>query len=190
MAKKPLNMLLLDGTDNSGKSTVAEIISKRFGNSITFHDPCYYRDQLETPGISPRTRFYLHMAAREQLLDNGIKPAINSGLFVIQDRLHISTAVYQGHVNGIPLDEIKDIDDRMLKGITIKPVILVTTVETLNKRLITEGEDYWERSGKLEQILQGYLRYGAIYDVPVIWTDNRTPEQIADQIVTNYLVRE
>lgn len=52
-------------------------------------------------GMSAIAEMYLFMAARAELLETLIKPALAAGRVVIDDRYHDSTLAYQGGARGI-----------------------------------------------------------------------------------------
>jgi len=59
--------------------------------------------------MSPRTEALLFNAARAQLVDEVIRPALAAGLLVLCDRYADSTLAYQGYGHGQPLDPLRQI---------------------------------------------------------------------------------
>ena len=64
------------------------------------------KDQGEDPPCD-RSELLLFLAARAQLVRNVIRPALESGAWVVCDRFSDSTIAYQGYGRGLPLDVIR-----------------------------------------------------------------------------------
>lgn len=60
--------------------------------------------------ISPLTELLLYNAARAQLVDSVIRPALENGDIVISDRFYDSTTAYQGYGRGIDIGLIDSIN--------------------------------------------------------------------------------
>jgi len=98
--------ITFEGPDGSGKSTQVEMLAR----ALAAHDPLVVREPggtelgemirdllLHRPeGMSAIAEMYLFMAARAELLEERIKPALAAGRVVIDDRYHDSTVAYQG----------------------------------------------------------------------------------------------
>jgi dTMP kinase len=103
--------ITFEGPDGSGKSTQVE----RLASALADRDPLVVREPggtelgerirdllLHRPeGMSPEAEMYLFMAARAELLETRIKPALAHGRVVIDDRYHDSTMAYQGGGRGV-----------------------------------------------------------------------------------------
>jgi len=64
------------------------------------------KDQREDPPCD-RSELLLFLAARAQLVRNVIRPALESGSWVVCDRFSDSTVAYQGYGRGMPLEVIR-----------------------------------------------------------------------------------
>jgi dTMP kinase len=98
--------ITFEGPDGSGKTTQVE----KLAAALADRDPLVVREPggtelgerirdllLHRPdGMSPEAEMYLFMAARAELLETRIKPALAEGRVVIDDRYHDSTIAYQG----------------------------------------------------------------------------------------------
>ncbi|MEM6799211.1 MAG: dTMP kinase, partial [Planctomycetota bacterium] len=112
-----------DGVDGVGKSTqlteLADWLRELGHDVVTCRDPGStplgerVRDILlasgeETP-IGGRAEMLLYMAARAQLVEQVIRPAIDAKKVVVSDRFLLSNVVYQGHAGGLPVDQLWEV---------------------------------------------------------------------------------
>ena len=99
-----------EGPEGAGKSTQVELLRE----ALARHRPVVVREPGGTPlgeqirrlllesrlEMSPEAEMYLFMAARAELVDRVIAPALRRGGVVIADRYHDSTLAYQGGGRG------------------------------------------------------------------------------------------
>jgi dTMP kinase len=111
--------LVLDGIDGCGKSTQAERLARSLGER---GGPAVRH--LREPGstalgeglrelllareqpITPRAETLLFAAARAQMLEEQVGPALARGEHVVCERFHPSTFAYQAVAGGLPEDEV------------------------------------------------------------------------------------
>ena len=74
--------------------------------------------------LSPLAELTLFIAARAQLVEKVINPALTSGLTVLSDRYTASTVAYQGHGRGLDLDLIRNLNLAATGGLTPNLTIL------------------------------------------------------------------
>jgi dTMP kinase len=111
VAKRGL-FITFEGTEGSGKTTQAELLSEWLEkeSAVLVREPGgtelseQIRDVLLYRGlaIDAEAEMYLFMAARRQLIAEVIAPALAAGQIVIADRYHDSTLAYQGGARGVP----------------------------------------------------------------------------------------
>ena len=120
--------ITLEGTEGSGKSTqlktVEQYLQQHHRRYIKVREPGgtpiaeEIRNLLKTPrnddAMCDTTELLLMYAARAQLVNTVIKPAIEQGIDVICDRHDLSTVAYQGGGRGMDLSEIKAISKVVL----------------------------------------------------------------------------
>ena len=111
----------LEGGEGAGKSTQAaqlrvrlesqgrRVVQVREPGGTTFGEEL--RELLlSSTKIAPRTEMLLFLAARSEVVDKVIKPALESGIDVVCDRFIDSTAAYQGYGRGLDLGLINTVN--------------------------------------------------------------------------------
>jgi dTMP kinase len=114
--------LSLDGPDGSGKSTQLALLEAWLRAQGFDVVPC--RDPGSTPlgeeirglllerrgrPIGMTSEMLLYMAARAQLVEERIAPALGEGKIVLCDRFLLANVVYQGHAGGLPPEVLWEI---------------------------------------------------------------------------------
>lgn len=128
--------ITFEGSEGSGKSTQSELLYRYLKTkgykAIYLREPgCTrisekIRDILldaKNTSMQPVCETLLYMAARAQLVDKVIRPALLQGKLVICDRFLDSTLAYQGYGLGIDIRTIKCIGDFATQG--IKPDLTI-----------------------------------------------------------------
>jgi dTMP kinase len=104
--------ITFEGPEGSGKTTQVELL----GAALAAKEPVVIREPGGTDlgerireivlfgniDIEAEAEMYLFMAARKQLIQEVIEPALAAGHIVIADRYHDSTLAYQGGARGVP----------------------------------------------------------------------------------------
>jgi dTMP kinase len=114
--------LSIDGGDGTGKSTQLRLLIEWL--EARGHDLVTCRDPGSTPlgeavrglllekshlRIDRRSEMLLYMAARAQLVDEIIRPALAAGKLVLSDRYLLANVVYQGHAGGLDIGELWEV---------------------------------------------------------------------------------
>lgn len=112
--------ITFEGPEGSGKTTqirlFAEFLRARGYDVLTTREPggTEISDQiravlvnLRNTAMHPRTEILLFQAARAQLVEQVIRPALSRGTLVLSDRYADSTLAYQGYGHGYPLEELR-----------------------------------------------------------------------------------
>lgn len=103
-------VVLIEGCDGAGKSSVIPELEKRLSNVKTFFDPGIsnrpehsnwqtIRNFVKTEQMDSRTELLMFFALRSELMVNVVN-AKNNGYVAIMDRGHVSSIVYQGILKG------------------------------------------------------------------------------------------
>jgi dTMP kinase len=148
--------------DGSGKSTQLALLADWLRGSgrevVTVREPGgtavsdAIRQILLTPGnvIAPRAELLLFSAARAQLVDQIIAPALASGKVVLADRFGWSTLAYQGYGRGLDPDSITDLFHVACGAVwPLHSILLDLPVEAIAGRLKAGGRpaDRMESAG-------------------------------------------
>ena len=115
-------MITIEGVDGAGKSTLAGTLR------VALSDQGIDVEQLREPGgveaservralvkdpalaIGPRTEALLYAAARAQLVEQALVPALAAGRWVLLDRFVDSSLAYQGAGRGLGIAEIRELN--------------------------------------------------------------------------------
>jgi dTMP kinase len=164
--------LSIDGGDGTGKSTQAEWLCDWLRQAG--HDVLRCRDPGSTPlgeavrelllnrhdlAIDRRSEMLLYMAARAQLVDEVIRPALAAGKCVVSDRYLLANIVYQGHAGGLDLEAIRQVGAVAVDGILPDAVFLLDMSPTAADSRLRRTLDRMERQGAdfRERLRTGFL---------------------------------
>jgi dTMP kinase len=108
------------------------------GTSLAEKIRALLKDELEDPPCD-RTELLLFLAARAQLTEKVIAPALAAGTWVVSDRFSDSTVAYQGYGRGLPLPLIRTANDFACGEIRPDLTVLLevdpaTAVERMRRR--------------------------------------------------------
>ncbi len=141
--------IVLDGPDGCGKTTQTKLLAQWLGRQgadvATFRDPGAtaigekIRRILLNPehiAMSTATEVLLYMAARVQLWQEKIAPALEDNKCVVLDRWLSSTCAYQGYAGGFGIKQvIKLATDSLIMPWPDLTIILDVDLETSANRL-------------------------------------------------------
>lgn len=123
--------LSIDGVDGAGKSTQIRLLCDWL--RARGHDVVTCRDPGSTPlgeavrqilldrhdlAIHRRSEMFLYMAARTQMVEELIRPALAAGKTVVSDRYLLANVVYQGHAGGLDVDTLWQVGKVAVAGLT------------------------------------------------------------------------
>ncbi len=170
--KQKGSFIVLDGGDGCGKSTQCRMLSEWLGERgktvKAFRDPgtTFIGEKIRKILLDPahltmdvRTELLLYMAARAQLWQEEIRPAIEEGLWVVMDRWVSSTCAYQGSGGGFGIANVIDVANHCLEQVwpditIILDVDLATAAMRMDRKLDRveqKGSEYHEK------VRQGFL---------------------------------
>lgn len=148
--------IALEGSEGCGKSTHARRLGDAIGAVVT-------RETGGTP-IGERLRAILHdttvldlddraetlivAADRAQHMAEVVRPALSSGRHVVSDRSVYSTLAYQGYGRGLPLDEVRRINEWAMGDAWPDLVVLLTApADVTTERMRRRQLDRFEQAG-------------------------------------------
>ena len=129
--------IALEGIEGAGKSTVADALSAAL--EATGHTVCQVREPggtvtgegirrvlLDPAGdLAPWTESLLFAAARAQLVNDVVRPALDRGETVVSDRSVYSSLAYQGGGRGLGIERVRALNSPGLGGTWPTLVVLV-----------------------------------------------------------------
>jgi len=166
-----------DGIDGVGKSTQLRLfcqwLEEQGRETVVCRDPGStplgerVREILlnsdESVAIGPRSEMLLYMAARAQLVDEVIRPALDAGRTVVSDRFLLANIVYQGYAGGLDVPAIRQVGAVAIDGVAPDCTFLLdmdpaTALSRLGRQL-----DRVESRGAAyrEQLRVGFLEEAA-----------------------------
>ena len=163
--------LVLEGPDGSGKSTQAKLLGEALsakglpvertrepgGTPLGEKLRALLLDE-KGPEIGARAELFLFMAARAQIVESVIMPALEAGRVVVSDRFLLSSVVYQGLAGSVPAGEVEAMGRSATMGL-VPDLTIVIDVDTETGLARTGKADRIERRGRtyLERVRQGFL---------------------------------
>jgi len=153
--KRPGCFIVVEGVDGAGKTTIVQQLVLRLNQDAALLDHLGYASAINVrePGttqfglglrslllesekpLEPMTEVLAFLAAKAQLMEEVIKPAIYNGHIVVCDRYTRSLLAYQGALRGIPSQTLVDLLG--LSGLLISPnleLFLTVSEEVANAR--------------------------------------------------------
>lgn len=133
--------VVLEGGEGCGKSTQAKLLCRRLLEEgypslpLPLHEPggTPLGDQVRRllmaqrgkATITPLAELLLFSAARTELVQGVLRPALAEGRVVVCDRYTPSTIAYQGYGRGIPLETIDQVNRLSTGGLEPDLVVLL-----------------------------------------------------------------
>lgn len=165
--------IVIDGPDGCGKTTQTKLLVDWLkGQNVaveTFREPGgtaigeKVREILLNPEnilMDTHTETLLYMAARTQLWQEKISPALKGNKCVVIDRWLSSTCAYQGFAGGLTMEMVAEMAEDCLK----KPwpdltIILDVDLETAAKRLKKDLDRMEQKGdGYHQKVRRGFLK--------------------------------
>ena len=175
--------ITFEGGEGCGKSTQIRLLADRLraagkgvlltrepgGTALAEKIRTLVREESDDPPNS-RAETLLFLASRAQVVEGVIRPALESGTWVLCDRFADSTFAYQGYGRGLDLDELRRINSFATGGLAPdRTILLNVSPEVSAKRMrareaaTNTGADRMEKAGEDFHIRlgQGFLELAA-----------------------------
>ena len=109
--------------------------------------------------LALRTEALLFMAARAEVVERIIRPALAAGGVVISDRYLLANVVYQGHAGGLDVDELWRVEQFVTGG--LDPDLTIVLDLPVEAALARRGRDADRKELRdreyQERVRQGFL---------------------------------
>ena len=192
-----------EGLDGSGKSTQAELLRARLEADglevVSTREPGgtelgeKVRDLVLHGGhVTPWAEALLYAAARAQLVDEVIRPALERGASVVCDRYVDSSVAYQGVGRELGLDRVLDLNLAAAGGLlpdrtfllSLEAAEIAGRLRGEHDRLERESEEFHARAAA------GYRELAKRFPERIVVLDARRPaHELAGQVYGAFRIR-
>ncbi len=175
--------LSFDGVDGVGKSTQIRLfcdwLQEQGHRVVTCRDPGstplgealrkIVLEAVATP-IHRTSEMLLYMAARAQLVEQVVRPALAAGNTVVSDRFLLANVVYQGYAGGLDVDQLWQVG-RVATG-DLHPdltILLDMDVASAGQRM-DRAPDRMEAQGLeyLQRVREGFLTESRLHHETIL----------------------
>jgi dTMP kinase len=188
-----------EGLDGSGKTTQARMLAEgleREGRDVVVtREPggTEVGEQirklvLSGPDVSPWAEASLFAAARAQLVDEVIGPALGRGADVVCDRYLDSSLAYQGIARGLGVSEVLELNLRAIRGVLPDRTFLLLLDPKESARRVGEDTDRIEREdgGFRARVDEAYRELAQTFPQRIEPVDaTLPPDEIAERILAD-----
>jgi dTMP kinase len=184
----------LEGVDGSGKSTPARLLVEALGEGTgAIREPGgtdaaeRIRELLADPGVElePLAELMLFLAARADLTERVIRPALEAGRHVVADRFSDSSVAYQGAARGLGVGEVIGLCETATDGLW-PDLTLLLRIDPETGLGRAESDDRFEREGlELQQaVAEAYGEIAVIASDRVAVIDaNGSVEEVHERVM-------
>ena len=153
-------LITIEGIDGAGKTTVARALAAelaRQGIEVRqLREPGgvsaaeRMRDLVKDPAlqIGARAEALLYAAARAQLVEEAVEPALRTGVWVVLDRFVDSSLAYQGGGRGLGIDAVRRVNEFATHGLRADRTLLLEVDVDVGRSRSRQRD---ERLDRLEQ---------------------------------------
>jgi len=160
-------LITLEGIDGTGKSSIAELLKKRFPDAVFTREPTKswigtaVKRSIESDG-DPLAELFLFVADHAEHIAKVIRPALSEGKIVISDRYSDSRYAYQGVTLSDKFDDALEWVQGLHRGWTVVPdmtILFTIDPEVAVSRCGVRGEKTkFEKLEFLKKVQDNFLR--------------------------------
>jgi dTMP kinase len=186
-----------EGLDGCGKSTQAELLAEALAADgrevVATREPGgtelgeRIRELVLGGGeVAPWTEAALFAAARAQLVEDVIAPALERGADVVCDRYLDSSLAYQGIARGLGLEHVLELNLHAIRGLLPDRTFLLLVDPAESARRVGEGGDRIEREFDdfRARVDAAYRELAEFFPQRITTIDGtRPPREIAEEIL-------
>jgi dTMP kinase len=194
-----------DGIDGAGKSTQMRLFCERLqahGREVVVcRDPGStdlgerLRDLLLSSQcsvrIDRRSEMLLYMAARAQLVEEVIRPALAAGKTIVSDRYQLANIVYQGHAGGLDVADVREVGRIATDGVEPDCVFLLDISISEADRRMARPLDRMESQGReyRQRLRDGFLAEAALSQGGIHVIDASRPVAVVESEIWQIAAR-
>jgi dTMP kinase len=190
--------LSIDGGDGTGKSTQMALLLEWFRlrgrEVVTCRDPgstplgesvreiLLHRHDLR---IDRRSEMLLYMAARAQLVEEVIRPALAARKTIVCDRYLLANVVYQGHAGGLDATSLWEVGRIAVDGLMPDLTIVLDLPAEVAAQRLNRLRDRMEQQGAEfhARVREGFLIEAAQQPDRIVVIDAAGPIDVIQQAI-------
>jgi dTMP kinase len=185
-----------EGVDGSGKTTQARLLADLLAGEG--REVVHVREPggtalgerirellLAGDPMAPWTEAALFAAARAQLVDEVIRPALARGADIVCDRYVDSSLAYQGLARGLGVERVLELNLLATSGLLPDRTFLILLPLEAAAARSGDNPDRIEREGRpfLEEVDKAYRELARVFEQRIVVVDGtKKPEDIANEI--------
>ncbi len=194
--------ITFEGAEGSGKSTqikaAAKFLKSKGYDVVLLREPGgtkvseAIREILlnkDNSAMCPQTELLLYLAARAQIINEKILPALKKGKIVICDRYEDSTLAYQGYGRGFSIDSILKVSKDLVRGSVVPNLTFLLDIDPAKGMKRGGRHDRMERQSLAfhRKVRNGFLKLAAKNKKRFTVIDSSKPIDDVTQKVTGKL---